>query len=878
MRPRTFAVLALLGFACSGSPPQQAVATKAPPPESAGSAEAAVQPAAPDEQCGKSLLAEEESYRDEMARELEKAQAEEGEDGDGDAAAAKRAKTATKLAACTLAAENLRRDETAILAAGSSTSPAAGPPAPARAAAASGKGRVERMDLVQRRFELSRTELDAIGTQGFAVLGRLELPTYTHGYHEIFQSQLPVFITADSIFHAIFASHDTIVAELEERRLALILEDALSQMHCALPAAAAAYPPDVARDLDLYLAVARGLATGTPIASKLGDAGVTDATEALIGRVEAAGALEEVSLFGRPRAIDFTQYGPRGHYADSEPLQRFFRAAMWASRLEFNLVSRSSRSSTPGAELDPRETPREAIAALALADLAKQSGAAARIDQLDRAWAVLAGRREDVSIAQLEALRTRAGITALTDAKAFPALKQAIGAGFVRTTRIHPMPEGSKDLPVIATLIGPRIVADAQAIMPLVASAVPNRHSLGVADVAYAMGLDHAKTHLAHELQKFPTLGAQLEQSRRVIAAAPAGNDLYDAWWRAIRALSTEPAGALPAWARTAAGRDLRLNTITAAYGQLKHNYVLMAGQPYSEFGCEIPDGYVEPAPAAYRALEEYAARAEKLAAEIDPKSYLPIAAHFKRVGEVLRVLRTISEHELAGVPLTAVEKRWIGMVAELSIDTSQDITGHPPVYSGWYFDLFYNREGDGMREASFIADYFTSPEGVAYAGATAPRMGVFVVDTNGPPRAFVGPVARAYEVRGPLGKRYTNESAARLPHVDEPWAASYTLAAPTGLQTVSVKYDSDRGVVITLDADLGAATVKILDHHRVPLASRAVKLRKGENVVPLRSKKRVGAVYVQAGALKGWVVGDSYGGIDGTVGEPPRPPPPLEE
>jgi hypothetical protein len=43
-------------------------------------------------------------------------------------------------------------------------------------------------------------------------------------------------------------------------------------------------------------------------------------------------ALATVTLFGRPRIIDFTQYGPRGHYSTDEAMQRYFRAAMWASR------------------------------------------------------------------------------------------------------------------------------------------------------------------------------------------------------------------------------------------------------------------------------------------------------------------------------------------------------------------------------------------------------------------------------------------------------------------------------------------------------------------------------------------------------------------
>src|SRR5580704_12597352 len=106
------------------------------------------------------------------------------------------------------------------------------------------------------------------------------------------------------------------------------------------------------------------------------------------------------------------------------------------------------------------------------------------------------------------------------------------------------------------------------------------------------------------------------------------------------------------------------------------------------------------------------------------------------------------------------------------------EMTGNPPTYTGWYFDLFFNRQDDGMRAAEYIADYFTSQEGVAYAGATAPRLGIFVVDAGGPPRAFAGPVAHAYETWGPLATRYTDETARVLAQRDEPWAADYMIAA----------------------------------------------------------------------------------------------------
>jgi hypothetical protein len=197
-------------------------------------------------------------------------------------------------------------------------------------------------------------------------------------------------------------------------------------------------------------------------------------------------------------------------------------------------------------------------------------------------------------------------------------------------------------------------------------------------------------------------------------------------------------------------------------------------------------------------------------------------------------------------------------------------MTGYPPMYSGWYFDLFYDRQGDGLRGADFIADYFTSEAGVTYAGATAPRMGIFVIDAGGPPRAFVGPVARAYEVQGPLDARHTDESARTLARRDEPWAAGYTIAPAPGPSSLQLRYDAEtRQLVLTSDRALGSATIKVLDHHRVALRALRASVRQGETRIALKDK-RIGGLYVEIGAFRDFVVSDAYGQIQGQWGKPP--------
>src|SRR5258708_4858804 len=148
----------------------------------------------------------------------------------------------------------------------------------------------------------------------------------------------------------------------------------------------------------------------------------------------------------------------------------------------------------------------------------------------------------------------------------------------------------------------------------------------------------------------YPTLAQNLTAARALVDKTPPGKDLYGAWFAGIRALAKEPspaqsAGAnlgatTPSFMRTDAFRDLRLDSTIAAFGQLRHNYLLMARTSYDGYGCEIPDGYVEPAPAAYDALIAYAERGQAPAPETDPARWSQVSPHFRRRPGGVRLLR----------------------------------------------------------------------------------------------------------------------------------------------------------------------------------------------------------------------------------------------
>jgi hypothetical protein len=275
-----------------------------------------------------------------------------------------------------------------------------------------------------------------------------------------------------------------------------------------------------------------------------------------------------------------------------------------------------------------------------------------------------------------------------------------------------------------------------------------------------------------------------------------------------------------------------------------------MAGQSYDEGGCVIPDGWVEPAPAMYEGLAAYAARGKAVMGALDPKDESGAVKYFTELGKVVGVLRAIVDDELAGKPLSLAQRQFLSMVVEMSPGS----TGSVPTYTGWYFDVFRGRSQEALARADFVADFFTSGHlgQVAYLGASAPRLGVFVVDAGGPPRAMVGPVAHAYEATGPVDKRLTDATARDCNSDDgecpppvakrEAWSASYTAPAPPApafgaLVSLPDEFEPAKKqgratVVVRAGAQaLPAMTVELLDHHRAVVASATFPIGAGKKV-----------------------------------------------
>ena len=713
-------------------------------------------------------------------------------------------------------------------------------PAYANATAASNEPRY--LDRIDAHFHLTPKERARLQANRFVVLDRLPYVSYAAAFHDIFQEQLPLYVGIDPILHA--AAHETefALAAIERNTLAPALTGMLQKMRTTLRTSGR-FDATTKADLDVYLGFAWHHAK-PPSTEEKESPDTLFGHDAVLSPLLSSTELEAVELFGRTRMIDFSQLVPRGHYTqttfDPQPLQpdNYFRAMMWLTRLEWNLVSRDCRSSEPET-IDQSETPREARDAMALAELVRDSNALPELALFEKTYTAFAGVREDVSVPDLLTRMQRAGTTAAAP-DAPNKLSAEIGNGARRTARIHFMPEGVRpgELPVIATLFGPRIVPDVAPLTKLVNDAIPNRYHLGAADLGFALGHDSMRPALAADMVRFPTLGAQLIDARRSLNEVANGprTNLYDAWLRTVVSISEMPRGTVPSFMKTAAYADARANSALVAFGQLRHAYVLLAAQGYDGYGCEVPDGYVEPLVPVYDALLDQMRRVRE------------ITKGSRKFENVLATLREIAVRELSGAEITRAQRNWLGMVSEYTPrggfnvkDTCTD-SCTPPTWTGWYFDLFADRHLSATKATHFVADYFTltSEGSVAHVGAEGPRLAVFIIDENGEKRAMVGPVAKGYEVHTPIAERFDDERALEAPGKSAPWRNSFAVAAnPEPALDMAV----DMGICATADGvewrarigspkKLGDVRLTMLDHHGDPLGPEATIDHQGGDVV----------------------------------------------
>jgi len=626
-------------------------------------------------------------------------------------------------------------------------------------------------------FRLNSEELEVFNKQGFVVSERMGTKSFAQSFYQIYNNDLPVFVSADALLHAWHRSYDAMLEELEESYLATSLDEILTGMADKIPEASNQYGDGVLDlsliDADYFLAVARSLLAGETVKSKLNqDARVAATFQAIEGE-----QLQKFELFGRDRKMDFSQFKVRGHYENSETLKKYFQAVMWCGRVDLRIAGKPEEAS-----------PRELGAAIILNDLLKQSGKFEQWQQFDQMLQTFVGPTDSMTFAQLADLLKQAKIQSPTDIKDLSTLEQlqteilANNLGF-QNIRSHfyysPKDDDQiKDIiPHSFTVIGQKFILDSWMLSKVVyddiiwnGKKVQRRVPSGL-DVAFAtLGniqvvpelVDRITNQNGREFRDGLNYQHNLAAAFNVVEKLnPSAweENLYMNWLATLRELSKPTTDSqYPEAMRTRTWGMKTLNTQLASWTQLRHDTILYGKQSYTGGTlCYYPAGFVEPRPEFWERFEKMAMLAGQLIENTPfPKHLRWIqqkqAKFFKNFSQQLTILKEIALKELAQQELTEAQTNFLENIVEI------ERASGGPSYSGWYPRLFYKKPKDSDKWDAIVADVHTNvpdpivedPGSVLHQGVGNIDLLMIAVDNGEDKMVFAGPVLSHYEFEMP--------------------------------------------------------------------------------------------------------------------------------
>jgi hypothetical protein len=688
-------------------------------------------------------------------------------------------------------------------------------------------------------YVLDPTEFGLFQTNGFVVSERLGSASFGDAYYRIFNADLPVFVTADSVLHAWHRSYQRMLEELEEVELATLLSLVTSNMSVQLPQTWQQYGQgplsNSILDADYFLTVARSLSAGQQLPSTLGNPGVDQQVAGALSAVYSQALVQTFPIFGAYRAIDFSQFIVRGHYTDSVQLSRYFLTTMWCGRIDLRLAT-----FPPNKEDDIRQL-GTAVVMSWLLNTAGQFDNWSALEQITRAFV---GITDSMTFAQLGDLLANANIRSpadIPDLLTLTNLQTRLLTGELGVQAIQgefmfsPCGPEQLKLPRSFTICGQKFVMDSWAFSQLVYDRIlwsPDdvpyiingkvvRRKPSCLDVAFSVfGNDQVVQELVARMldnngEAFRD-GPHLPYQHNLLALRQAidqqdpsvwTNNIYTAWLGALRALSAPTTDSIyPEAMRARPWAMKTLNTQLASWTQLRHDTVLYAQQSYTaDIVCSYPNGFVEPRPEFWHQMK---ALADTAAAAISTISLSELAyvrsnqiAFLTNFSAQVSTLEEISVKELAQEPLSIPETDFLKNLIEL-------VWGYSNFrqWNGWYPKLFYQNlfysTFMDLPDCDFwdalVTDVHSDPPdgmvgdpgAVVHEGVANVNLLLIAID-NGPDRmVYAGPVLSHYEFEMPGLARMTDQQwktnvlAGQKP-LQPDWTRSYlvpgTIPIPSG-------------------------------------------------------------------------------------------------
>ena len=628
------------------------------------------------------------------------------------------------------------------------------------------------LDSIRIKYNLTAGELDLLGRNQFVVTERLSFDNIGPALNDVYNKDLPLFLSTDLVLQTVHESYDAILIDVEKNILRKNLSDLANALYATMPQLQAKYDsePDLAvslQDVDLYVTMAKSLMDSTKTAPHYVS---RDTFDAVWNAVQAEQYIEMPLFTTQIRNLDFSQFTVRGHYAGvldydtRDTLGPYFRAMMWLGRIDF-LLTPPPDIISPMEEADIR---RMSCDALLLNELLDMSGARTLLDANNEVIDFMVGESDNLTPGELSDIVHSLSISSaaeLLDDSRYQQFRQALQASPTSGQKIlsdvfmvDPFNAEPAPLPVSFKLMGQRFIVDSYIFSNVVFDRIIyNQQKImrmmpSPLDALFVLGNDDAVQLLADELEKYP-YASQLSALRYLVDSYDDSywrSSLYNGWLGAIRTLnpSVDSTG-VPFFMKTSAWYQEKINTQLASWAELRHDNLLYAKQSYTGgAGCSFPHTYVEPIPEFYVQIGSYAGRAYNFFIGIEG---VPIAVlgYYNTLSTVMPKLAVLAEKELAREEFTAEDRTFL----QEMLHTKEQ---YGTVYTGWIVDLYYVQ--NKIRESGqLIVDVHTQPTDefmnivgkVLHVGVGDMNLGVFLADSpsNGhQPMAYIGPVMSYYE------------------------------------------------------------------------------------------------------------------------------------
>ncbi len=486
---------------------------------------------------------------------------------------------------------------------------------------------VRYLDTITTKFKLTADETALLNDHGFMVTERLTNDQFESAFLQVWQKDLPVFISTDAILQALHASYDAILKFTEYVFFIPELKAILSKMNASVAALDAQYQSVPAvqlslRDVDVFVTVARSLLTSSTVAPYYSEnsAKVAELLNDIKGE-----AMAPVQLFGAAsRKYDFSQFTIRGHYSDYPELGAYFKTMMWLGRTEFLLSKPVNSDYNPSAD----DISRQIIESYLIREALAKDSTMTPYRIIDNTLRFLIGESDNVTVDYLDSLHAAAGFSSvfdLTNTTVMNHFKAILPTKSYAVQNINSQILGSDpsdpeqvQLPSVFLFLGQRFIVDSYIFQNVVYDKIAHkvrRMLPSPQDALYALGNNASAILLQDELNKY-SYAPNLAALRYLIDAN--GDDfwnasLYNTWLNGIRSLNPpDDVSRLPECMQTSAWWLEKMNTQLASWAQLRHDNLLYAKQSYTgDMTCSYPEGYVEPFPQLYHSLADFAAKGE---------------------------------------------------------------------------------------------------------------------------------------------------------------------------------------------------------------------------------------------------------------------------